>query len=310
MPSWTVREAITWAASFLHNAFNQMSGTYASSPVEEQNRTVHYEAMTLLEQASGWSRTQLLVGGTKQLPEEIADKYQQLVVKRASGEPLQYILGEAWFYGRPFTVQPGVLIPRPETEVLAEQACTWIRGHLPTAVVCDIGTGSGCIAVTVAIECPKTTVYAVDVSEDALAVAEQNANQHNAGVRLVHSDGIAWLGKPKRMQESPLNVLVSNPPYIPTEDVEELDVEVRDWEPRIALDGGPDGLDFYRALSQLGDKIFAPGPAALFLEVGEDQALDVVDLFAEAYAELWPGWTFAAVEDLRGILRVVHGWRR
>jgi release factor glutamine methyltransferase len=310
MPSWTVREAITWAASFLHNAFNQMSGTYASSPVEEQNRTVHYEAMTLLERASGWSRTQLLVGGTKQLPEEIADRYQHLVAQRASGEPLQYILGEAWFCGRPFVVRPGVLIPRPETEILAEQAYTWISGHVPNASVCDIGTGSGCLAVTVALECPKTTVYAVDVSEAALAIAEENVAQHRADVRLVHADGIEWLASQDRMQEAPVNVLVSNPPYIPTEDVDELDVEVRDWEPRLALDGGPDGLDFYRALSQLGDGIFAQGPAALFLEVGEDQAPDVIELFTEAYAELWTGWTFTAVEDLRGILRVVEGWRR
>lgn len=315
--SWTVKEATEWAASFLHERMSVASNTYRLSPSAEQAAILRYEILTLLEHVTGWSRTKLLVETEGHLPKEVIADFRGKVEQRATGIPLQHILGEAWFYGRPFHIEPGCLIPRPETELLVESALTWMRKHNPKAVVADIGTGSGCIAITVALECPQTTVFAVDLSSDALAIARKNAGKllgeesgsltMEPAIRFHHGDGIEALRRPSTVWGDALNVLISNPPYIPSSDVDELDLEVRIHEPRLALDGGPDGLDIYRQFAELGSDIFADGPAALFFEVGMGQAQDVVRLFTEQHAERWIGWRFGVRKDLRGIERIVWG---
>jgi release factor glutamine methyltransferase len=305
----TIREAIAWGASLLHQGLSKQSQTFVGAPAEEQACLVQHEAMILLEHATGWSRTRILISLDHSLPDTAQASFRALVQRRAGGEPLQYVTGEAWFYGRPFAVRPGCLIPRPETEMLVECTVGWIRKHAPAARVVDLGTGSGCIAVTLALECPGTSVWALDISADALEIARRNATQHGAGVTFVQGDGIDWLGRSAADGGTQLNVLVSNPPYIPSHDVNELDSEVRAWEPRLALDGGDDGLDIYRALSRLGASMFAPGQAALFLEVGAGQAQEVLELFAYVHQDQWSGWTFHAAKDLRGVDRIVWGER-
>jgi release factor glutamine methyltransferase len=175
--------------------------------------------------------------------------------------------------------------------------------------VVDLGAGSGAIAVTIAIECPQTTVCGIDVSAAALRIAAENAQRLGARVAWRQMDGRRWLTEACLQQVSRRpSVLVSNPPYIPSADVERLDPEVRQHEPRLALDGGPDGLTWYRSIRDAGAGLFADGPAALFLEVGHDQADAVLQLFREA-AHRWPDWRFEALPDLRGIMRVVWGQR-
>lgn len=272
---------------------------------EERNHSLRSEAETLLLWATGWSRSRFVSSWQDELPAEAYAKLQEALEKRKSGLPLQYATGQAAFYGRLFSVRPGCLIPRPETELLADLAVDWIGAHRPSSTVADLGTGSGILAVTIRLECSQTTLYALDLSRKALDIARENAHLLGAtpGIQFVHTDGLHWL------KETPvsLNVLVSNPPYIPSKDVDELDAEVRLHEPRLALDGGEDGLEIYRVLSELGDARFAPGPAAIFLEVGEGQAESVLRMMQHSR---WENWTFAAEADLRGVLRVVWGYRR
>lgn len=337
----TVAEALRRGAQMIGNGpYQHMDGRLARN-----------EAQWLLEWVTGWNRTTLLVSLQDGISDPVWERFWEAIQRRVNGEPLQYITGEAAFFGRTFHVEPGCLIPRPETELLSEAAITYIRsGHgksdhdgldlapapkahfqragegrqTPATVrVADLGTGSGALAVTIALECPQARVWAVDVSADALRLARANATALGAAqsVTFVQDDGIEWLasltsatGVPDAVVPSAihvqngLHILVSNPPYIPSEDIQSLDVDVRDYEPRLALDGGSDGLDFYRRLAALGQGVFAPGPAALFLEVGSGQAQDVKALFTAANAD-FSGWTFDVLRDLQGIERVVRGVR-
>lgn len=261
------------------------------------------EAEMLLQWAADWTRSELLSRLSDPVEPDILRAFQKGVRDRVNGIPLQYITGSAGFYGREFTVKEGCLIPRPETEWLVETAKEWIHEHHQKAVVMDVGTGSGAIAVTLKLECPYIQMHAVDVSTDALQMARRNAEVLHAPVFFHHGDGITLL----RERCVPVNVLVSNPPYIPSNDVNNLEDEVKNFEPHAALDGGQDGLDFYRSFIETGDHMFASGPAALFMEVGAGQAQGVSDWFTES--DKWKGWKFWTVPDLRGIERVVAGFR-
>ncbi|SFU64187.1 peptide chain release factor N(5)-glutamine methyltransferase [Alicyclobacillus macrosporangiidus] len=304
VPWKTYGDALRWVSSFLCD--HAAGASWQTLPAAERDQAARAEAETLLLWASGRTRLQVLTGLADPLPDAVQSALRAAVSRRAAGEPLQYITGEAPFYGRLFRVRRGCLIPRPETELLVERAVAWLRTHRPSGRVCDLGAGSGVIAVTVALEVPEAEVWAIDVSADALAIAEENARRLGAPVRFSRGDGLAWLrgaaGPP------PPHLLVSNPPYIPSADLAGLAPEVCDWEPREALDGGPDGLAYYRALAGAGPGVFHPaGPAALFLEVGMGQAEAVMALFRDDGR--WRGWRFGAEPDLRGVLRVVWGER-
>ncbi|WP_067930211.1 peptide chain release factor N(5)-glutamine methyltransferase [Alicyclobacillus kakegawensis] len=295
----TVQEALAWASFCLARAF---AGKHVDAA--EATAVARAEAEQLLLAAAGWSRTELLVRLRDRLAAGVWDRFAETVEQRCSGRPLQYILGEAWFYGRSFAVNPGCLIPRPETEVLVACAIRWLRRH-PGARVLDIGAGSGAIAITLALECPEAEVHGVDISEAALRVCRMNARRLGARVWWHHADASAFL----RVHTGRWNAIASNPPYIPSPEVDQLDEEVRRYEPRLALDGGRDGLDFYRRLAKDASAAFAPGPAALWLEVGSGQAGAVIDLIQRDGGHLWTGWQFDAVPDLRNIPRVVVGER-
>ncbi len=194
---------------------------------------------------------------------------------------------------------PDVLIPRPETEVLALAAIKALKSrkdpqHLFRAL--DIGTGSGCLAISIAVAFPKAEVVAGDKSEAALRIARRNAQACGAsGIRFVPMDLLAA----RDSDFSDLDLIVSNPPYIPSGDIAGLQIEVRDHDPRLALDGGFDGLDFYRKLSEVGLAWLRPG-AWMLMEFGDGQALALVDLFSGA------GWNDISVEkDLSGRDRVL-----
>jgi release factor glutamine methyltransferase len=225
------------------------------------------------------------------------DAYRALIRRRGEGEPVAHLTGSREFWSRPFTVTPDVLVPRPETELLVERALALPGGRDRPLRILDLGTGSGAIAVTLAAELPAAEVTAVDVSPAALLVAERNAIAAGvaARVRLVASDWTAALDP-----EARFDLVVSNPPYVPSAEIAGLAPEVQ-REPRLALDGGVDGLDAYRRLVAEAARVVLPG-GTLLCEVGAGQAPAVEALLAAA------GFTaVGSFADLAGIARVVGG---
>ena len=252
-------------------------------------------AWLLLHVLGETSRSALFVRAGEPLGDETAARCDALLARRARREPLQYILGSELFYGRGFCVTPDVLIPRADTELLCVRALEALG--MARARVLDIGTGSGALAITLALERPMADVTAVDISEAALAVARDNARRLGAQVRFVRSDLFAGLSP----AQGAYDVIVSNPPYIVRAQVDALQPEVR-CEPRLALDGGDDGLFFYRALAAQAAAYLAPG-GTLLLEVGAGQAQAVCALLAGI------GPT-ASCADSQGIARVVWATRQ
>jgi release factor glutamine methyltransferase len=297
----TVGEALREASSFLL----QHTPSLGRMLDVEQGAAARHEAEVLLCHALRISRTRLLTSLADELASEDWEAVWRGLTARANGIPLQYITGEAPFWGRMFHVRPGCLVPRPETEVLVEAALACLRqSALQAPDIVDLGTGSGAIAVTLALEAPQSQVHAVDVSADAIAIARDNAAQFGANVSFHLGDAFTVM----RAGAVPrINLLVSNPPYIPSAEIARLDEEVRLHEPLGALDGGRDGLDFYRDLAKTAADWFRQGPAALMLEVGSGQAESVVALFQDEAG--WDAFTFTIMPDLRGIGRVVQGLR-
>ena len=218
------------------------------------------------------------------------DAVRESVRRRGRREPLQHILGTAPFCGLDFEVGPEVLVPRPETELLAERAWTWLQQrsatHPESFDVLDWGTGSGCLALTLARRFPTARVVGIDISPTALARARANAQRLALGDRVewVASDGCQELDPARRF-----DLVVANPPYIPSPEIGTLTPEVRDHDPRLALDGGADGLDFYRRLAEELAPRLAPGGAAM-LEFGDDQAAAITALLRGA------GWIVDEVQ--------------
>jgi release factor glutamine methyltransferase len=251
------------------------------------------ESRLLLQKAAGldevrfWARPESAVA----LPARRA--FLALVRRRRAGVPLAYLTGEREFWSLPFAVAPGVLIPRPETELLVEKALEFApRGG---SVIVEIGTGSGAVAVALAKELPRARVVAADVSRRALAVARENAARHGAAVTFAASN--LFRGLTRLMPAEGADLIVSNPPYVAEAEWPGLPPEVR-REPRKALVAGPTGLEFMSRLIAGAAPWLKPGGRLLF-EVGRGQARRALGLFG-------PGWDEArAFKDLRGIRRVV-----
>jgi release factor glutamine methyltransferase len=268
-------------------------------------------------------RAALLRDWRDPFPPELWGEWTGLTARKAAGEPVQYLTGEQWFYGLPFAVTPAVLIPRPETELLVEAvleaadrlwpeaarsggaaaggdgsgaAASAAAPELPVPTVVDVGTGSGAIAVTLAAQRPRWRICASDLSPDALAVARTNAARHGAAERIafVQGDLLGPFLRPQRegdVEPLRIDILVSNPPYIPAGDIAGLQPEVRDHEPRLALDGGDDGLEPYRRmiaqLPQLG-----AAPRIVAFELGIGQAEEVERMLRE----------YGAWDDIRTVI--------
>ncbi|SDI47292.1 peptide chain release factor N(5)-glutamine methyltransferase [Natribacillus halophilus] len=204
-------------------------------------------------------------------------QYQEMVERHGRGEPVQYITGVSSFYGRRFKVNETVLVPRQETEELVEIVLEKAGKLYTQPTIADIGTGSGAIALTLALEWPKAEVLAFDISDDAMRVARENARTLGApAVKFIHGN----MASPLREQARRVDVLVANPPYIATRDWRGLDAIVRDYEPRQALDGGGDGLFYYRQLAEDLPYVLAEGGMA-FLEIGDLQGPSVALLFEQ-----------------------------
>ena len=257
------------------------------------------EARELLCHAAGKNREQFYRDMALYAPDPVEETMAALVERRLAGEPVAYLIGEWEFYGLTLDVTPDVLIPRMDTEVLAERAILLARAAGEGARVLDLCAGSGCVGLAVAANVPTCRVVLADVSEAALKICKGNVrrNELNARVTCVQADA---LQKPDAALWD-FDVIACNPPYIPTGDLAGLDVSVRDYEPRSALDGGADGLDFYRAIAAQWGSALRLGGSLLF-EVGINQAMDVAALLERSGFE-----DIQSTQDTQGIPRVVEG---
>lgn len=251
------------------------------------------DAQTLLAHALGQDRTYLIINFNEALADELLTTYQSLIDRRAAGEPLQYIVGHQEFYGLEFEVTPAVLIPRPETELIVEETLR-LAVSLAAPVIIDVGTGSGCIAVTLARELETARVMATDISAAALQVARRNAEKHGLleRVEFIATDllhGVAVKA----------DFIVSNPPYIAPHELPTLQREVRDWEPHTALTDFADGLQFYRRLLDEAPAYLKPNGSLIF-EMGYQQA-ETIKAFVDRTVWSEP----KALRDLQGIERTL-----
>ena len=256
------------------------------------------DAEVLAARGLGLRRIDLYLQFDRPLDEPELSIVRELVRRRASGEPVAYITGEREFFSRTFSVSPAVLIPRPETETLIDEVVRWWRARpASSGRVLDLGTGSGCIAVTLAAELPDARVTAGDASPPALAVAATNAVRHDVADRVafVAGDWCAALQPGERF-----DAVVSNPPYITTDEMGTLPRDVEAHEPHLALDGGEDGLGCYRALMHELPQVLSPG-GLVVLEVDPRRAVAVAAMLDDAL----PGATSTTLADLAGTPRCV-----
>ena len=252
----------------------------------------------LLAAVLGVGRFGVYLDPTRELLADQVERYRRLLDRRAAGEPLQHLLGFEEFHGLRFAVTPDVLIPRPETEGLVEWAVEVLRER-PAARIADVGTGSGAIGCALAARLPGLEVLAIDCSTAALAVASQNVREHGLGarVRLMAGD----LLEPLRPHGGVVDAVVANPPYLPSAVFPSLPPEVSLREPRLALDGGPDGMAVLRRLIA-GAPLALPPGGWLLMEIGEDQAGPLASLMAaEGFVEI------RSRRDLNGIERYIGG---
>jgi release factor glutamine methyltransferase len=233
------------------------------------------DARLLLQNATGLSHAELIADDNQRIADAVAMAFRAMVARRAAFEPVSRILGAREFYGRHFKVTPDVLDPRADTETLVELCLT-----LNPKRILDLGTGSGILGVTILAEIESATGVAVDVSPDALAVARHNATTLGVAERLAFAES-NWFSK----VEGQFDLIVSNPPYIPAHEVFGLDVEVRDHDPHMALAGGADGLDCYRAIAA-GAALHLSPDGAVVVEIGAGQAADVTSIFGAHHFHL------------------------
>jgi len=280
--TWTVRRIVAW-----------MQADFARRGIDN----ARLDADLLVAHALGVKRIALFLDPERPLIEAELTAIRALVERRRAREPIAYILGEREFYGRAFALTKDVLVPRPDTETLVDEARAFLRGEgAPEGAVLDLCTGSGAIAVTLAAECPARSVVASDLSAAALAVARSNAARHGVEERLTLREGdlFAVAGEGERFA-----CITVNPPYIASAEIATLAPDVRDFEPRLALDAGDDALAFYRRIARTAGAHLVPG-GALLVEVGIGQAEEVARLFAEAGLR-----DVRTTRDLGGIERVV-----
>ncbi len=236
------------------------------------------QAELLLAHVLNLPRMQLYINFERVLTPVEVDGFRALLRRRGRREPWQHIAGSTSFCGLEIPVNRHVLIPRPETELLAEAGWNFLSTikHQPSTAF-DFGTGSGCIAIALAVKCPAAQVYATDISDEALELAKRNAARHQVADRMqfLNADGFAGLPDGLRF-----DLIVSNPPYIPSAEIESLQPEVRDHDPRPALDGGPDGLEYFRRLAAEAPRFLKP-EGRLMLEFGDGQAQAVSKIFED-----------------------------
>ena len=255
-----------------------------------------FEAEQIVMKALDIDRTQLLINGKKTAGKNDIKAVNEMLSRRKNGEPLQYILGECEFMSLPFYVESGVLIPRADTETLVEEI---IKAAKPQMKILDICSGSGCIGISLAHYIKDATVTMLDISDKAMNVSEKNIalNGVQDRVTVIKCDIL------NEIPQGEYDVIVSNPPYIETAVIDKLQTEVKDYEPRLALDGGGDGLVFYRRITDTAPQMLNEN-GILALEIGFDQGKSVSELMKKNFEDI------KVTKDLAGNDRVVIGRKR
>ena len=257
------------------------------------------EARELVCFGTGKTREQLQMDGRLYASPELERRVRDLVDRHLAGEPVAYLIGEWEFFGLPLDISADVLIPRPDTEVLAQEAINYLRTLAGETRVLDLCAGSGCIGLAVASQVEGARVVLGEYSDAALKICRQNIRRNGLSGRVVPIQ-VDALSKPDRSLGE-FHCIISNPPYIPRADIETLDASVKDYEPHMALDGGEDGLDFYRSIVEKWKEALVPG-GRLYFEVGIGQADEVLRLMRrEGFGDI------QVVKDLNDIPRVVFG---
>jgi len=283
---WSIKRVLAWAT----DDFKRRG-----------NKSARLDAELLLCEALGLDRIKLIVEAERPLAEEELARYRDLIKRRRASEPIAYILGRREFFALPMRVDRRVLIPRPDTEILVETALDGTRERHLYGRMLDLCTGSGCVAIAFAKERPTWRVTAVDLSTDAATVARENVRRAGVVHNVAVLEGDLFAALPKDNVE--FELITANPPYIPSGDIAGLDADVRDFEPRLALDGGADGMDITRRLVAESMRHLSPG-GLLALEGGFDQAPAV-----EALLKTHGFSQITRSKDLAGVERVVSGRR-
>jgi release factor glutamine methyltransferase len=262
-----------------------------------------FEARLLLAEASGLTIEQLVARGTDAAPVNVVEAARSLAARRVRREPMAYILGEREFWGLPFKVSPAVLVPRPDSETLIEAVLSLMPDRARAWRILDLGLGSGCLLLTLLREYPQAHGVGLEASAEALVIAQENADALGVAgrARLIAGDWrrSGWVEALLQAPGGPFDLVVSNPPYIASAEVPKLMPEVSSFEPRLALDGGAEGLDAYRLIIAASPRLVTAG-GFVAVEAGEGQAPEITRLFAAA--GLSPQ---APRKDLGGIDRVV-----
>jgi len=283
---WTVATALAWTRDYLTDKGDQQP---------------RLSAEWLLSAATGLSRVELYAYHDRPLAQDERAALRDGVKRRAAGEPLQYVTGEVAFRHIIVKVRPGVLIPRPETEVLVDTGLPAVRAAIAErgeALVLDVCTGSGCIALSIAQECPGAKVIASDISPIACEVAGENAERLALAEQVTVYEGDLFDALPKD-NRGRFDLLISNPPYIPSADVPVLPAEVAGFEPHLALDGGEDGLDVYRRILDEARMWLRPGSGIFAIELDERRVQQAAAEAREWYEDV------RVVADLAGRDRIV-----
>jgi release factor glutamine methyltransferase len=260
------------------------------------------EAILILSNLLNVDKTYIYTHSKDEVSQEVGDKYLKLMDKRASGYPVQYILKEREFMGLDFYIEEGVLVPRPDTEILVEYIIEYIKEEYSGEKIniLDLGIGSGAISLSLAYYCRNSEVYGVDIGDIPLKVANINKERFNLN-NVNFYKGDLFKAIEGLNLEGQFHIIASNPPYIPREEINKLQKEVKDFEPRLALDGGKDGLDFYRRITPKSKNYLVKG-GLLIYEIGYDQGEAVRDiLIKEGFQRI------SILKDLQGLDRVIFG---
>ncbi|MBQ9392504.1 MAG: peptide chain release factor N(5)-glutamine methyltransferase [Oscillospiraceae bacterium] len=277
-----------------NNLYMDVRQTFRGSGIDAAT----LEARELVCYASGKSREELQRDARLYVPQAIEQKVRELVARHLAGEPVAYLIGEWEFYGLPLDIDQRVLIPRTDTEVLVEQALGYLK-TLAAPRVLDLCAGSGCVGLAIAAHVPECHVVLGEIDEGALRICRQNVRRNGLTGRVVPYQMDALQKPPAQLGE--FSCIVCNPPYIPDGDIDALDVSVKDYEPHLALRGGTDGLDFYRAVCEKWRDCLCEG-GRLYFEVGVGQADAVLRLMrAVGFGDI------QIVADTGGVSRVVYG---
>ena len=292
MKAMTVLEILNWATKHLG---------------DHQIENPRLNAELLLARSLNLSREEIYIHLDGQIEEREEETFKKLVKRRVRGEPLQYILEHQEFWSLDFKVDHRVFIPRPETELLVEQALSILSRTSFEKVpsVLEIGTGSGAIVISLAKELKEIFLVATDISLDALVLAKENAKSAGVLSRIEFVNGDLWGPFGSSNEREPFDLILSNPPYVARSDMDLLAREVKDHEPKIALDGGEEGMEFYRRIASSASLYFRKG-GWLLLEVGQGQGQKVSELIEREGSFLKP----EIVPDLAGIGRVVKAQRK